>query len=106
MAVFIVPLVLAWAAIVADGALSLALWILAAAGMAGAIWLRTPPGRAAYGRRMARARDAARPEVSDKQRRTKPKPPKLLPLGRANQDQAIPQPSKANLKPRNRTGDR
>ena len=104
MAVFIVPLVLAWAASRTEGALNLALWIVAAGSLAGATWLRTPSGRAAYARRVARARDLS--EHSDKQRLTKPKPAKLLPLRRANDDRRIPQQSKANLKPRHRTRDR
>ena len=105
MAVLIVSLVLASVASNTEGALSLVLWILAAGSLAFAIYLRTPPGRAASARRLARARDGAASEHGDKQRLTKPKPSKLLPLGRTDEDQGIPQQSKANLKPWNRPRD-
>ena len=101
MAVLIVSLVLASVASNTEGTLSLVLWILAAGSLASAIYLQTLPGRATASR-LARARDATGSEHGDKQRLTRPKPPKLLPLGRTDEDQGIPKRSKANLKPWNR----
>ena len=106
MAVFVVALILAAAASNTRGALSAILWALAAASLSIAIFTRTPTGRAALAHRAAKANSAAQLDQNDKQRLTKPKPPKLLPLGQARRERGVTQESKANLKPRNRSRDR
>jgi hypothetical protein len=106
LAVFIVALILASAASNTRGALSATLWILAAASLAIAIYTRTPYGRTALAHRAAKAKSAAESKHSDKQRLTKPKPPKLLPLRQQKEDQGMPHESKSNLKPKTRTRDR
>lgn len=106
MAVFVVALVLAAAASNTRGALSAALWALTAASLSIAIFTRTPMGRAALAHRAAKATAAAQLDQNDKQRLTKPKPPKLLPLGQGRRERGIAQESKAIQKPRNRSRDR
>jgi hypothetical protein len=102
LAVFIVALILAAAASNTRGALSATLWILAAASLSIAIYTRTPRGWAALAHRSGKAKGATASEQNDKQRLTKPKPPKLLPLGQTKGEQGVTRESKANLKPRNR----
>ena len=102
MAVFIVALILAAAASNTRGGLSAILWTLTAASLSIAIFTRTAIGRAALAHRAAKASGAVESEPDDKQRLTRPKPPKLLPLGQSRREKGVTPESKANLKPRNR----